>query len=134
MEAAAHNAQLEEMRHEVEEVSNEAQMKLMVTRCAAWHPSCRWLQVHELSWILVAGLARCFCTLNSTTPNTLPLNHALKPHADCTIVLRLLARFALQVRAEAAELEELRELKKDIERKEKQQAAIIENQVGTAQC
>jgi hypothetical protein len=35
----------------------------------------------------------------------------------------------VQVRAEAAELEELRELKKDIERKEKQQAAIIENQV-----
>jgi hypothetical protein len=33
------------------------------------------------------------------------------------------------VRAEAAELEELRDLKKDIERKEKQQAAIIENQV-----
>lgn len=33
-------------------------------------------------------------------------------------------------RVDVGELEELRELKKDIERKEKQQAAIIENQVG----
>jgi hypothetical protein len=32
-------------------------------------------------------------------------------------------------RVDVGELEELRELKKDIERKEKQQAAIIENQV-----
>lgn len=35
-------------------------------------------------------------------------------------------------RQDAAELEELRELKSDIERKEKQQAAIIDQQVGMA--
>lgn len=34
-----------------------------------------------------------------------------------------------QSKVDASELEELREMKSDIERKEKQQAAIIENQV-----
>jgi hypothetical protein len=35
-----------------------------------------------------------------------------------------------QSRVDAAEVEELREMKNDIERKEKQQATIIENQVS----
>lgn len=35
------------------------------------------------------------------------------------------------VKQDLGELEELRELRADVERKEKQQAAIIENQVGT---
>ncbi len=35
-----------------------------------------------------------------------------------------------QTRADQTELDELRELKADIERKEKQQAAIIDQQVG----
>lgn len=35
-------------------------------------------------------------------------------------------------KADQAELTELREMKSDVERKEKQQAGIIENQVGTS--
>jgi hypothetical protein len=48
---------------------------------------------------------------------------------SCNPLYNIVLCSHVQVRAEAAELEELRELKKDIERKEKQQAAIIENQV-----
>jgi hypothetical protein len=39
-----------------------------------------------------------------------------------------------QVNALQEELEELREMKEDIQRKEKQQAAIIENQVRLPTC
>ncbi len=43
--------------------------------------------------------------------------------------MRVLGWLPVQNKFDAAELEELRELKNDIERKDKQQAGIIENQV-----
>jgi hypothetical protein len=64
-------------------------------------------------------------TRGATTTSTITTTAAAL-HKYCPALCMLLTS---QARGDAAELEELRELKRDVERKERQQASIIEGQV-----